>query len=274
MPLRAKAEYPQVNFQRSVMVGDSASDLEMGRALGMVTVLIGAPWPDKSHLFDFHYPSLRQWADEWIAGRPTGKAEDIVFTPDYWNNRYLEKASPWDLGKPSAPLMDFMSRWTDKSARILLPGGGGGHEAAALYQMGYTNIHLLDWSPEVCALFLRNYPFFPPTQVHCEDFFQHQHQYDLVLEQTFFCALPITLRDRYVQHMASILKPGGTLAGVMFNFPIVEAGPPWGGDADEYRRRFESYFDILEMKECKTSEPSRLGRELFVQFRRKEHTAS
>lgn len=40
MALAAQQEFPQIVFERSIMVGDSVSDLQFGLALGMKTVLI------------------------------------------------------------------------------------------------------------------------------------------------------------------------------------------------------------------------------------------
>jgi len=40
MALLAKKEFPTVDFQKSIMVGDSDSDIEFGRKLGMKTVFI------------------------------------------------------------------------------------------------------------------------------------------------------------------------------------------------------------------------------------------
>jgi HAD superfamily hydrolase (TIGR01662 family) len=40
MALLAKAEFPAVDFHKSIMVGDSDSDIEFGRKLGMKTVFI------------------------------------------------------------------------------------------------------------------------------------------------------------------------------------------------------------------------------------------
>jgi len=61
MALRAREMFPEINFEKSVMAGDSLSDLEFGRNAGMVTVFI---CPDNtladkcSELIDFHYPDL------------------------------------------------------------------------------------------------------------------------------------------------------------------------------------------------------------------------
>lgn len=40
MALKAQADFPAIDFQTSIMVGDSVSDLEFGQNLGMYTVLI------------------------------------------------------------------------------------------------------------------------------------------------------------------------------------------------------------------------------------------
>jgi len=40
MGLKAKADFPEIDFSRSVMVGDSPSDMEFGKKLGMITVMI------------------------------------------------------------------------------------------------------------------------------------------------------------------------------------------------------------------------------------------
>ncbi len=54
MGYQAKADFPEIDFTRSVMIGDSISDMEFGAALGMINVFI-TPEPLK---FD---QNLTQW---------------------------------------------------------------------------------------------------------------------------------------------------------------------------------------------------------------------
>ncbi len=67
MGLHAKADYPEINFKKSVMAGDSKTDMEFGKRLKMKTVLIG---PDnkiaREHpgLVDFWFPSLIEMAKQ------------------------------------------------------------------------------------------------------------------------------------------------------------------------------------------------------------------
>lgn len=48
MALAAKAEFPEIDFSRALMVGNSISDMEFGRNAGMYTVFLTTTHPDKS----------------------------------------------------------------------------------------------------------------------------------------------------------------------------------------------------------------------------------
>ena len=41
MAKRAKSDFPEIEFSKSIIVGDSVSDMEFGRNAGMVTVFVG-----------------------------------------------------------------------------------------------------------------------------------------------------------------------------------------------------------------------------------------
>lgn len=189
--------------------------------------------------------------------------------PAYWDGRYRDQNIPWDLGKPSRPLVEFAESLPRKDCRILIPGAGSAHEAAWLWENGFEQVAVLDWSTEAVRRFQDTYPDFPATQLIVGDFFAHEGEYDLVLEQTFFCALPPERRGDYARKMHSLIGEGGHLAGVWFNFPLKpEKGPPFGGSAEEYRAHFAPYFEIEIMEPCRNSEPDRMGKELFLKLRR------
>lgn len=48
MALMAKADFPEIDFEKSIMVGDSDTDIEFGKKLGMKTVKIDAELKDDS----------------------------------------------------------------------------------------------------------------------------------------------------------------------------------------------------------------------------------
>lgn len=190
----------------------------------------------------------------------------------YWTKRYQEGKTGWDLGKASAPLIDFCISSVGKDQRILIPGAGNAYDAEALFHLGYTKVFVLDISPEPLQRFAERCPAFPSSHLLEGDFFDLTTQFDIVLEQTFFCALDPSLRPAYVKQMAKTVTPGGSLAGVWFNFPL-KSGPPFGGSADLYHTLLSTDFDILRMEPCRNSMPGREGKELFTWVKRKKNPA-
>lgn len=179
----------------------------------------------------------------------------------YWSNRYLQQQTGWDIGYSSTPLQQFMNSITDKNISILIPGCGNAYEAEYLLNEQFTNITLLDISPILTAYL--NKKFAQQTiKIITADFFEHEGQYDLILEQTFFCALHPSQRESYIKQMHQLLKPGGRLAGVLFNKSF-EGGPPFGGSKEEYELLFSQYFSIKKMEPCYNSIQPRSGTELF-----------
>ncbi|NQX93205.1 MAG: SAM-dependent methyltransferase, partial [Flavobacteriales bacterium] len=136
-----------------------------------------------------------------------------------------------------------------------------------LHEQGFVNDHEIDIRSEPMKP-LRNIKSIPESNIHEEDFFAHQGGYDLILEQTFFCALDPSLRDKYVAKMHDLLNPGGILAGVLFNFPLTEKGPPFGGNEEMYKDHFSKKLEIKKMETCYNSIPPRAGNELFFELKK------
>lgn len=60
MALEAKKDFPEIDFSKSLMVGDSMSDMEFGRTAGMVNVYISAT-PKQDPKIDFTFTSLNEF---------------------------------------------------------------------------------------------------------------------------------------------------------------------------------------------------------------------
>ena len=159
----------------------------------------------------------------------------------------------------------YIDQLSDKHLSILIPGCGNAYEAEYLLQHGFTNITLIDISSVLVESIKEKFAAYTGKQLHVivGDFFKLDKQFDLVLEQTFFCALHPSQREAYVHKMAEILKPGGKLAGVLFNRDF-EGGPPFGGDTTEYEQLFSKKFLIKTMAACYNSIEPRKGSEVFV----------
>ncbi|MHB1920825.1 MAG: methyltransferase domain-containing protein [Chitinophagaceae bacterium] len=187
---------------------------------------------------------------------------------DFWDQRYLMSQTGWDLGGICPALKDFFDQLPAKNLRILIPGAGNSYEAEYLRNLGFHQITVLDISFVVTEQVKTKFSAFPDflPKVICMDFFQHQGEYDLIVEQTFFSALEPALRPTYFQKMRSLLAPGGQLAGLLFERSFDPPGPPFGGSLPEYQLLWAPYFEPLRMGPCLSSHPSREGTEVFFQL--------
>jgi methyl halide transferase len=184
--------------------------------------------------------------------------------PEYWQKRYEENEHTWDIGYASTPLAEYISQLTDKGISILIPGCGNSYEAELLWAQGFGNVHVLDYAEVPLKNFSGRNPSFPEANLHCEDFFSHKGKYDLILEQTFFCALDPSLRQLYAHKMLDLLNDEGKVAGLLFNCEFEKEGPPFGGSRAEYERYFKPLFASVSMETASNSIERRAGRELFI----------
>ncbi|CAA9248591.1 MAG: Thiopurine S-methyltransferase [uncultured Cytophagales bacterium] len=180
----------------------------------------------------------------------------------YWESRWQQGQTGWDLGQASPPLKAYLEGVTDTSLAILIPGCGNAYEAAYLVERGFTDVTLLDIAPTAVARLREQ--FGDRVRVQEADFFAWEGAYDLILEQTFFCALPPDRRPAYVRHMHRLLKPGGRLVGVLFDREFGTTGPPFGGSRAEYEALFAPFFTPRVLAPCYNSAPPRRGTEVFI----------
>ena len=190
----------------------------------------------------------------------------MLLDAEYWNNRYISHDFKWDLGEVSDPLKHYFDQLTDTNLHILIPGAGNAHEAEYLFNKGFKNIYVLDFAKEPIELFKKRNPLFNANHLICENFFNHVGQYDLIIEQTFFCAINPKLRQKYAEDMHHLLKPKGKLVGLLFNDELNKTHPPFGGNHTEYLPYFENLFKIKMFETAYNSVKPRANRELFINF--------
>jgi thiopurine S-methyltransferase len=186
-----------------------------------------------------------------------------------WEHRYLNNDIGWDLGEVSTPLKAYFKQLENKEIKILIPGGGNSYEAEYLFENGFKNVFVIDLSTSAIANIQKRIPDFPETQLILGDFFELKNTFDLIIEQTFFCAIHPNLRAAYVVKMNQLLKSKGKLVGLMFNVPLNDNKPPFGGNKKDYLVSFKPYFNVEKMEMCYNSFGNRKGRELFVKMFKK-----
>lgn len=194
----------------------------------------------------------------------------------FWEGRYQDNLTSWDIGEPAPPLVDFLaSPQAPTSGKVFVPGCGRGHEALYLAGHGFKVLGL-DFAPSAVEYCRR--------QAHergldeCANFEQHDlfqlppsfnSVFDFAVEHTCFCAIDPSLRPNYVQVIHDILKPGGKLWAIFWAHNR-QGGPPYGTSAAEIRRLFSPLFDIEQLDRAKRWYPSRKGEELWGVLSRKD----
>lgn len=146
-----------------------------------------------------------------------------------WDDRYARGSDAWTL--PGAPLVlqQLIGVYRERQ-RVLVPGAGRGHDAFAWAAAGHEVV-ALDFAPRAVASMQarsREQGLFvdvreadvtaPPVDL--------RGHVDLVWEQTCLCALPPEQRRPYLEAMATILRPGGSMLALLWNHGN-EGGPPY-----------------------------------------------
>lgn len=184
---------------------------------------------------------------------------------EYWESRYKENEIGWDTGKITTPLKGYIDQITNKNIKILIPGAGNGYEFDYLIENGFTNVYVVDFAATPLKNIAIRNPKFKENLIHL-NFFELDMTFDLIIEQTFFCALNPDLRAKYVAKMTDILNNNGKIVGLLFNFPLTEVGPPFGGSLEEYQNIFSKEFKIKTLEKAYNSIKPRADKELFFIF--------
>jgi methyl halide transferase len=182
----------------------------------------------------------------------------------FWNDKYVKSKTGWDVGEVTTPLKEYFEQLKNKKNKILIPGCGNAYEAEYLFKNKFHSTFVLDYSKQALNNFSKRVPDFPKKQLLNNDFFDAEGKYNIIIEQTFFCAINKNKRKDYFAKMYDLLKPNGKLIGLLFDATLNEDHPPFGGNKSEYKKYFEPYFDIKVFENAYNSIKSRKGRELFM----------
>ena len=200
----------------------------------------------------------------------------LLLDANYWNERYLKNDFGWDLGTISPPLKEYFDQIKNKNLSILIPGAGNSYEAEYLVNNGFANVYVCDLAEEALSNLKKRCPASKLENLLHGDFFElnsNKHSkpivFDLIIEQTFFCAINPSLRSTYFKQMHKLLKPGGKLVGLLFDAVLNTDQPPFGGSKAEYPHYFEQLFDAQHFEKAYNSIKPREGRELFINLIKK-----
>jgi SAM-dependent methyltransferase len=151
-------------------------------------------------------------------------------TPVFWDERFQQAFTPWDRGGVPEALRQFVHA-AAQPLRTLIPGCGAAYEVGFLAEAGW-DVVAIDFSVAAVAAAKAQLGSWA-DRVHEADFFTYLPPYappqtlQLIYERAFLCALPRRMWPAVAARWATLLPPGGLLAG-FFYFDDVAKGPPFG----------------------------------------------
>jgi methyl halide transferase len=190
---------------------------------------------------------------------------------NYWEQRYQNKDTRWDLGQAAPPFVSLLTR-TDapRSGYTAVLGCGSGSDALLFAQSGFKVVGF-DFAPSAIELansrvasmnveaeFVLGNIFDLPAKFW--------GNFDYVIEHTCFCAIPLEQRQDYVKIARSLLKSTGELIALFWAHSRPD-GPPFGTNEWEIRTLFSPVFDVSRLETVTNSIDSRKDEELLGRFK-------
>lgn len=175
---------------------------------------------------------------------------------NFWEQRYKEGTSHWDIGKPAPAFKKYFEPNTlPTQSFIAVLGCGKGHDAFFIAQNNKEcEVYAFDFSESAI-----NYCNEVKEKLKIENIYFHQvdiftllkeekwaSYFDYVIEHTCFCAIDPERRNEYIGLIKYLLKPDGKLAGLFFMRPKEIKGPPFGSTPDEIKEYFKKDFNEIE----------------------------
>lgn len=195
---------------------------------------------------------------------------DDALPAGMWEERYQTGETGWDLGGPPPALVALIEDLGETGLRVLVPGAGRAHDAIAWARAGH-HVTAVDYAPSAVAAAQANAAEAGVQLTVAEvDLFDLPASFigafDLVWEQTCYCAILPKQRDAYVAAMAQVLHPGGRFFGLLWNHGKPD-GPPFDVTPEDVRERFPPAFEVVRTDPVRQSVPSREN-EFLVEARR------
>ena len=192
-----------------------------------------------------------------------------VSKSNFWNKRYLDNNTAWDLGGPTPILSDYLKK-NCKIGKVCILGCGNGYDALEFSK--YKNeVYAVDFAAEALKnLRIKSDESSLMLNLVNEDIFNLHNTYsvffDLVFEYTCFCAIDPKRRKEYFNVIYKILNKGGLLFAIFIPLDkeVSDDGPPFGVDLKQIERLTSNRFKIIENKFSDLSIKPRKNREKLL----------
>jgi methyl halide transferase len=192
---------------------------------------------------------------------------------EFWEARWREGQTGWDLGQPSPPFEALLDRQdAPRPGRVAVVGCGRGHDALLFARLGFEAVGF-DFAPTaVAAARALAAEQGVAARFEVADFFELPRewagQFDYVLENSFFTAIAPARRAAYAAVVAALLRPGGELIGLFRDHDRPD-GPPHGTSEAELRSLLAGAFEVVAVGPAPRAHERRQGEELLLRARRR-----
>ena len=197
-----------------------------------------------------------------------------VSDPKFWQDRYLQNNTKWDIGYSTPILVDHLNN-NNLIGKVCVLGCGNGHDAIEfskhgndVYSVDFAKEPLINLEKKVSDIGLRM------NFIHGDIFdlnLKYSECFDMVYEYTCFCAIDPDRREEYFNMVYSLLKKNGILFAIFIPLDkeLSNDGPPFGVDIDIILEMTKNKFDVVENIFSKLSIEARFNREKLVVLRKK-----
>lgn len=172
-----------------------------------------------------------------------------------WEERYGQKKTPWDTGRPDSHLVRLVAAWPKTGGRVLEVGCGTGTNAVWLAQQGFQ-VTGLDFSSKAVELAKQRAE---QNGAQCsfaaDDFLSWQPEggpFSLLFDRgCFHCMGTDEQRSRFVSQAAACLESGGLWFSLIGNSDqqMAGEGPP-RLSAAQLCASVEPSFEVLRLESC------------------------
>lgn len=165
----------------------------------------------------------------------------------FWDTRYQQNVTPWESTQLPPDFSAQVAQLLPTVNKVLVPGCGAAYEIDFLRGQG-LDVSAIDFSAEAvqrARAHLGQYGHL----VQQADFFSPElaGSWDWVYERAFLCALPPARWPAYAEKMASLIRPGGYLAGYFFLRPALK-GPPFGCALEQLENLLGQGFALVRQQ--------------------------
>lgn len=186
---------------------------------------------------------------------------------NFWTSKYNEsEIPPWDLNQVHPSLVESLKQLKLLRSRILVLGCGRAHDAAFLAQQGHI-VTAIDISPEAINRAEQLYGKIENLNFVEADVFkfieEHQGQFDIVFDHTFYCAIPPEYRKKLVSSWKKAISDDGHILGIFFHM-FKPDGPPFGGSEWDLYQKTKKDFKAVYWNRIRLGSKNRLGFEFLI----------